>query len=329
MDLLSDSKEAFSISCLIQNIKKIVDDSYELHVSLADLSNWKVGGLAAVVVRPTDEQQIISLIKMLKSNNIDFIIIGDTTNLLFDDRGLNIVVVQISKNFSKMKADNNIIAAQAGAWTPYIARLSKQKSLTGLEHTVGIPGTIGGLIFMNGGSLRKSIGTSILSVKTLETNGLIKRWSKEDCQFSYRESIFKKRNSIILSCKIMLNHGNINEIRSNMLSILSSRRKKFPRKQPNCGSVFVSNPNMYETIGPPGKAIEDCGLKGVSRGGALISTLHANFIVNQGGATASDILYLIKKTRNAVYENTGFHMESEVRFVHYNGHITNAHKVEY
>src|SRR5690606_10000391 len=146
-----------------------------------------------------------------------------------------------------------------------------------------IPGTIGGLICMNGGSQRKGIGESVIQVHSVDRNGAIVIRRGADCNFEYRNSIYQSADEILLSARLKFNRSISKfETRRRMLSILSERRKKFPQKYPNCGSVFKSNPSMYEVVGPPGQVIESLGFKGMKSGGAMVSPQHANFIVNTG-----------------------------------------------
>ena len=190
-----------------------------------------------------------------------------------------------------------------------------QAALTGAEHTCGIPGTLGGLVCMNGGSQRKGIGSNVLRVESVDANGRLVERTAEECDFAYRQSVYQNNDEVITTVDLQFESGDRGLIRHEMLEILSSRRSKFPRKQPNCGSVFKSNPAMYAEIGPPGSVIEQVGLKGKRVGGALVSPGHANFIVNTGFATARDVLTLTRAISDSVAENKGFRMEAEVYFV--------------
>ncbi|GEN29660.1 UDP-N-acetylenolpyruvoylglucosamine reductase 1 [Halovibrio variabilis] len=303
----------------LKNIKKL---QVQTGVSLAEFSNWKVGGRATVLVRPTSVEETLALRKFISENQLPSLVIGNTTNLLFTDEDIDAVFIKIGSDFSKVELDGNIITAQAGVWAPKLARFAMQGGLAGIEHTCGIPGTLGGLVVMNGGSQRKGIGDNITYVKTAGTEGKIKKYNNEQCQFGYRSSIFQELDEVILEVGLELAPTiSKKTMHAEMLSILRSRSKKFPRKLPNCGSVFVSNPAMYKQYGPPGKVIEESGLKGLNIGGAQISPEHANFIVNIGSATAKDILELINMMREEVYEKTGYLMEVEPKHVNACGEI--------
>ena len=200
-----------------------------------------------------------------------------------------------------------------------------QAGLTGIERTCGIPGTLGGLICMNGGSQRHGIGEVIVSVTSVDAEGAIRHRSREDCAFAYRHSVFQSNNEVIAGAMLRLEPAaDRGAVRREMLEILGSRRRKFPQKEPNCGSVFVSNPAMYAEYGPPGAMIERLGFKECRVGGAMVSPHHANFIVNVGNATAIDVLSLIAKIKVAVLADTGYAMEVEARFVTVEGEILPA-----
>lgn len=309
-------------SSTIEYLNRIEGLSVQTDISLSKISNWRVGGRARVLVQPKTLAQIIQLQTFLEQKDIANLVIGNTTNLLFTDSEMAAVFIQIGSGFSDIKNDGVNIVAQAGIWVPKLARYAMQAGLTGIEHTCGIPGTLGGLVVMNGGSQRKGIGDHVSYVKTVTKQGGLKSYSKDECQFSYRSSIFQRLEETIVEVGLELKHSTCKQrIRKEMLGILRARSKKFPRKLPNCGSVFVSNPAMYKEYGPPGKVIEDCGLKGMIKGGAQISSDHANFIVNNGGASSEDILYLINCIRYKVFEETGCLMKVEAKFVNYNGKV--------
>jgi UDP-N-acetylmuramate dehydrogenase len=196
-----------------------------------------------------------------------------------------------------------------------------------MQHTIGIPGTLGGLICMNGGSQRKGIGDNVEQVTVVEQDGTIKTYSKDKCGFAYRQSAFQKNEAIITDAVLVFEDGDKAAMRREMIEIMYSRRTRFPLKLPNCGSVFVSDPSMYSHIGPPGKAIEAVGLKGLRVGNAQSSPQHANFIVNLGDASSNDVLGVIRTIRMTVHEKTGYYMDCEVRYVAPDGNVYAAHEV--
>jgi UDP-N-acetylmuramate dehydrogenase len=298
----------------IAQLKKKFAAAAYLNINLADNSRWRVGGIAKCIIAPESEQKLIECICFCSQHNLRYVLLGATSNLLFADEGLVVLGISLAR-LKSIEINNLNVTAQAGLWVPQFARRLANMGLTGLEHIVGIPGSLGGLLYMNGGSQRKGIGSHVLHVKTINANGDVVTYNHEACDFSYRHSSFQHRNEIIVSVELQLAKAPVAEVRREMLNILSSRRKKFPLKQPNCGSVFVSDPAMYEEYGPPGAVIERCQLKGVQQGGAQVSPEHANFIINTGGAKARDILILIKHVQQVVYRATGYNMVSEVRYV--------------
>ncbi|MDO6838784.1 UDP-N-acetylmuramate dehydrogenase [Paraglaciecola chathamensis] len=295
------------------------------NVALRDLTRWKIGGNARLLIQPLSIKGLSDVLNCFHHNKIPKLVVGSTSNLLFSDEGLNIPLIQIGSNLSRVEINGNLVTCESGIWVPGLARLLATEGLSGLEHICGIPGTLGGLIYMNGGSQRKGIGLHIISVTTIDDSGELNRYSNSDCEFAYRSSIFQKKNETIVSCELELVEKSPKEIKHEVLSILRSRRLKFPNKLPNCGSVFVSDPAMYADYGPPGKVIEDANLKGVRRGGAAISELHANFIVNEGTATAKDVLALIHLARETVKANTGYSLKAEAIFIEPDGKQKSAH----
>ncbi|CBL44122.1 UDP-N-acetylmuramate dehydrogenase [gamma proteobacterium HdN1] len=294
------------------------------NADLRQCSRWRIGGRASLLVEPSSIDALASLKQFLCAKQIPHLVIGDGANLLFDDAGVEGVVIRLGKSLSGIRVDGDLLSVDAGVWVPRLAHASLLAGLTGLEHIVGIPGTVGGLVCMNGGSQRRGIGDNVVDVTAVDGNGDVIRLDASECGFAYRTSRFQS-GLTVAACTLRLQPGDKKAIRREMLEILHSRRTRFPLKLPNCGSVFVSNPAMYDLVGPPGKAIELVGLKGVRRGGARVSPQHANFIVNEGNASSTDVLTLIADIRSEVHKQTGYWMESEVRYVAPNCSIFPAH----
>lgn len=296
-----------------------------LHAPLRNYSRWRVGGPAALLFEPASADDLRSGLRALQGYDGPRLIIGDGSNLLFDDAGFDGVVIRIGQPMSAVTFTGTSVYAEAGIWVPHFARMVGCRGLTGIEHTVGIPGTLGGLILMNGGSQRKGIGAHVVSVDCVNNDGDAISLTHEECQFSYRHSSLQEQPLIITGAKLAFTEGDPSSIRREMIQIMASRRAKFPKNLPNCGSVFLSSPELHREVGPPGFAIEQAGLKGLRLGDAQISPMHANFIVNLGNAQASDILGLIHKARTEVHRRTGFWMDCEVRHVLPDGRQRMAH----
>jgi UDP-N-acetylenolpyruvoylglucosamine reductase len=305
----------------IRELSRISPGKVSLDVPLSHISQWKIGGVADVVVAPSSVEEIVSLRSWLHSTGTPSIVVGATSNLLFSDDGVRAVVVKIGGSFSGLRISGSRIHAAPGTWVPGLARHAMLEGLSGVEHICGIPGTLGGLVYMNGGSMRRGIGECITAVQSVDSVGRLVTRNSDECQFGYRSSIFQQLDEVICRVTISLEPKSASLIRRSMLEILRDRRLKFPRKLPNCGSVFVSNPSMYAEFGPPGRVIEECGYKGLRFGGARVSPQHANFIVNESNATASDVMSLIDFVRAGVARRTGYLMKVEARYVESTGII--------
>jgi len=291
---------------------------------LRHYSSWQIGGPADLLVEPATRQQVATIVRYARQHDLPLIVIGQGTNLLFADEGLRGIVLRIGQPLSSCSIAGQRIVAEAGLWVPQLARLSMRAGLAGLEHTIGIPGTLGGLVMMNGGSHRKGIGENVVRVTVVEGDGELVDLNREQCAFSYRHSALQGSGAVVVEVELECPVGDIRQIRREMVADLRERRRKFPRKLPNCGSVFLSSAEMHASVGPPGKIIEEAGLKGTRIGQAEVSRQHANFIVNLGGATAADVLALIDRIRRTVRDLIGFDLKCEARYVTPTGGILPA-----
>ncbi|EEX39528.1 UDP-N-acetylmuramate dehydrogenase [Vibrio furnissii] len=287
-------------------------------VKLADKSYWKVGGECSSFFDVGDE---IQLKNTLKNNDLSkLIVIGNATNLLFDSKGYDGVVIKLNGQFNQVSfSDSGPVEVGAAVWVPGLVRQLMKRGKGSLDHCVGIPATVGGLVAMNGGSQRKSISENIISVKVMDYDGNIHWIDREECLFSYRKSLFLDGGLIILSVILDLVDIEPNSNRIDLLKILKERRLKFPRKEPNCGSVFKSSVELYNKIGPPGFVIESLGLKGLKFGDAEISEKHANFIVNKGHAKSDDIISLVKHINLYCKNEYNIEMEAEAIYLSKSG----------
>lgn len=292
---------------------------------LSRLSRWGIGGKAAAVVEPRNLKELAFLLRRLSKSKVPHCVIGATSNILFDSKGFEGILIRVGNAFADMEIDSTAVIAGAGVTVPELARVTGLAGLTGLEHTVGIPGTLGGLVAMNGGSNRSAIGDVVDTVTGVTRHGRVIRFTREECNFAYRNSIFLTTKCVITRCSLQLNYCDPGVISARMSKILASRADKFPSSALNCGSTFVSDPAFYEEWGSPGSAIEAAGLKGERRGGAEISNLHGNFINNLGSASSDDVLTLIARARREVESRTGFLMSCEVRYLTADGSLEPAH----
>jgi len=295
---------------------------------LASLGRWRIGGPADLVATPGDVAQLRAILAIISQNKLPYVIVGDGSNLLFDDAGFRGVVLRIGRAFGSFTIDEDgVVEAGAGLWVPSFVRQVIGAGMAGATHAIGIPGTLGGLITMNGGSQRRGIGENVTSVDLIGRDGIFRRVEHAELEFSYRRSALQAGHDIVISARFRFEPSSRDLLRREAITILASRRAKFPRVRANCGSVFVSDPALYNLIGSPGMAIEKAGLKGASIGEAQLSPEHANFIVNNGSARSRDVLALVKLARSRVEALTGIAMDAEVRHLAPDGTIRPAHDV--
>jgi UDP-N-acetylmuramate dehydrogenase len=301
-----------------------VGDIY-FNEQLAPHTSWKIGGLADIFVEPYNVEQIANVIQYVRSENLPLVVIGNATNLLFSDKLVHGIVMRLGEKFSKIRVDGTHVHADAGTSVPALAKTVGSLGLSGLEHTVGIPATLGGLVYMNGGSQRKTIGDNVQRITVIDRSKDLITLSRKECSFSYRHSSLQDTDQIVCAVDLELAHRDPDQISSDMQTILENRQKKFPLDLPSCGSVFTSSPDLQARYAPPGKLIEDAGLKGFRIGDAQISDNHANFIVNLGNAKSQDVIDLVQLIRRTIWKLNNIWLETEIRYVKPNGEIIKLH----
>lgn len=290
------------------DIQKYIDGSkVKYNEPMKKHTTLKVGGNADVLVNPETTEDVVSVLKYAKENEIPVTIIGNGSKLLVKDKGIRGIVVRLGSRFSNVQIDGEYITVEAGMTLPRLVIIAKDNSLSGLEFAAGIPGNIGGAVFMNAGAYGSDISHLIQEVTYIDENLNVQTLTGDLCEFGYRTSIFRKKSYVILSAKLKLNVGNKEQIVEVMKQNQESRKSKQPLEYPSAGSTF-KRPEGYFV----GKLIDDLGLKGYSIGGAQISTKHSGFIVNTGEATASDVLNLINYIKEKVLEANGIKLEEEI-----------------
>ena len=273
-------------------------------------TTFRIGGPADMFVSVRSISEVRELIKAAKETMTPFMVIGNGSNMLVSDKGIRGLVIHIGKDLSDISVSGNIITAQAGALMSKVASEALRAELTGFETLSGIPGSLGGGPFMNAGAYGGEIKNVVKSVTYIDESGEIYTVSNEECKFSYRHSIFCDGGKYILSAELELKKGDPSEIKAAMDDYNNRRKEKQPLSMPSAGSTF-KRPEGYFA----GRLIEDCGLKGYRVGGAMISDLHAGFVVNTGNATASDVMTLIDDVRDMVRKKFGVELEPEVRLI--------------
>ena len=271
-------------------------------------TTFRAGGCADVFVTPQSITEAADIVRLLLARKAKYTVIGNGSNLLVSDKGYRGCIVCMGSAVGSITVSGNVITAGAGALLSKVANAAYENGLTGLEYASGIPGTLGGAVVMNAGAYGGEMKDVITSVTMLDAaNGKTVIFTGEDMKFGYRTSVVKNHPLIVLEAQITLDAGRKEEIKEKMDELARRRKEKQPLEFPSAGSTF-KRPEGYFA----GKLIEDAGLKGFSVGGAAVSEKHCGFIVNKGGATASDIIELIKKVRLTVNEKFGVMLEPEV-----------------
>ena len=255
--------------------------SAEREVSMKNYTSFKVGGPAELFLSPEDAGQTAKLVRFCEKEEIPVFVLGKGSNLLVSDRGIKGAVIYTGKQCGISLTDENTVRAQSGASLAQLCTFALENSLSGLEFAYGIPGTVGGAVFMNAGAYGGEMKDVLLN-----------------------------SNLVITAASVRLAPADRNEIKSTMNDILARRKEKQPLEYPSAGSTFKRPEGNFA-----GALIEQCGLKGVSVGGAQVSEKHAGFIINRGGATAADILSLIKHVQARVKAQTGVSLETEIRLI--------------
>lgn len=273
-------------------------------------TTFRIGGPADFYLCPHSTNEVQEIVEICKEEKLPYFVLGNGSNLLVSDKGYRGVVIQLWKNFSDITVKDCCIQAKAGALLSKVAAEALEVGLTGMEFASGIPGTIGGAAFMNAGAYGGEMKDIIKSVKVLDTQGEVRVLPKEELKMGYRTSIVKEKGYTVLSVELELTRGNQEEIRNTMEDLKERRTSKQPLEMPSAGSTF-KRPEGYFA----GKLIMDSGLRGFSVGGAQVSEKHCGFVVNKGGATAMDVLNLIREVQRRVKEQFGVDLETEVRFL--------------
>ena len=284
---------------------------YELleNVSMSDYTTFKTGGNARELYKIYSAQGLTEVISKCLTNNRKPIVIGKGSNLLVSDRGIDDPVLLISTGYDRITVMEEIIRAEAGASISTVSKIAQKNALSGLEFAAGIPGTVGGAIYMNAGAYGGEMRDVISSVEVLK-DGEIICIAGEDMDFGYRHSRAMDEDMIIISMEARLTTGDADKIQSEMNDYNARRREKQPLEYPSAGSTFKRPEGHFA-----GKLIMDSGLAGKSVGGAMVSPKHCGFIINYNNATSSDIYSLICEVQSVVRDKYGITLEPEVKLI--------------
>mgnify|MGYP003540710860 FL=1 len=285
------------------------ENQIEFDANMSEHIYFKVGGPADVLLVPNTKEQVVKTIKVCKENNIPYYVIGNGSNLLVKDGGMRGVVIKLTE-INKISSANGKITAETGALLKDVSKEALDNNLTGLEFACGIPGSIGGAVFMNAGAYNGEIKDVIESAEVLTQDGEIVTYNKEELNLGYRTSRVMQENAIVLEAVFALENGNHEDIKARVDDLTEKRESKQPLEYPSAGSTF-KRPEGYFA----GKLIQDAGLKGYSIGGAAVSEKHSGFVINKGNATAKDVLDLIAHIQKEVKKQFGVDLYTEVRII--------------
>ena len=293
---------------IIFNLAEILGCEARKYEPLSKHTTFKIGGVADTYVKVTSLSKLSTILKECRESDIDYMIIGNGSNILASDDGYRGVVIRLDGDFRKIAlVDDDTVYCGAGATLAALCKFALNNGLSGLEFAWGIPGSVGGAVFMNAGAYGGEMKDVVYSVNHLTKYGEPGRTEKDDLQFGYRTSVYRQNNAIITGATLKLRKDNPEDIRARMDDYLGRRSSKQPLEYPSAGSVFKRPAGAYA-----GALIEQCGLKGHSHGGAQVSEKHAGFIINKANANANDVKSLIREVQTKVYDETGYNLECEL-----------------
>ena len=295
-------------------LREIVGEEHvQENVSLAGYTTFRIGGPADVLVQAGEEEQLEKVLAWCQESGRPWILLGRGSNVLVDDAGFRGTVILLDGTLAQIEVRGDQITAGAGASLARIARTALEHELTGVEYAAGIPGTLGGAVYMNAGAYGGEIGRTVSSVRYLDREG-IHEIGPEEAGFEYRSSRFMRENAIVLGAEMTLQPGDRQAIMDRMQELAEQRKSKQPLEYPSAGSMFKRPEGFFA-----GKLIQDAGLAGYSVGGAQVSEKHCGFVINRGNATAEDVRELVRQVADRVEQTFGVRLEPEVRYLSQEG----------
>ena len=271
---------------------------------------FKIGGPASIFVVPVDEDDLRTVLKLIKKYEIDYFIIGNGTNLLVSDEGYKGIIIKIGDKFNKIVRDGNKVTVGAGVLLSSLAKYFAKEGLAGFEFASGIPGYLGGAVPMNAGAYGGEMKDIISRVKCMDSDGDIHVFSNEEMEFAYRHTKISDSEYIVLEAELLLTPGNEEDIMAVIRELNEKRITKQPLSLPSAGSTFKRPQNGYAS-----KLIEDAGLKGLKYKGAMVSDKHSGFIVSYDNACCEDVLGLMRIVISTVYDKFGIKLEPEIKII--------------
>lgn len=276
---------------------------------LARYTTWRIGGPARYLAMPADSEDVVRALELAQDRGLPWVVLGLGSNVLVKDGGFPGVVIRMGKGLDRFEMKGATAIVGAGMPTPILARRTAEAGFVGVERFVGIPGSVGGGIYMNAGCHGAEFSEIITEVTVMDPKGKVKQLSRKQISFKYRSSNIE---GIVLEAKLVLGEESPAKLKELQAKLFRWRKAGTPFDQPCCGSTFTNPPGGNKTAG---MLIDECGLKGYTVGGAQVSTLHANYIINKGTATASDVLKVIDHIRRTVAKKTGITLELECKII--------------
>lgn len=281
--------------------------TYKTDESLREHTTFKIGGKCRIAVFVNSEKSLSEVVAFCRNGGIKYAIIGNGSNIIAEDKYYDGVVIIIGNDFSSFRfIGDGIIECDAGLILGRLCIAAKNEGYTGLEFAYGIPGTVGGALYMNAGAYGGEMKDVVVSADYLDTDGTVKTISAECMDLSYRHSAFMNSGRVIVRVRLKLQKGTISEIEQKMEDLISRRKEKQPLNFPSAGSTFKRPEGAFAAA-----LIEQCGLKGFSVGDAQVSEKHSGFVINRGNATFNDIMSLVEQVREKVKADTGYELELE------------------
>lgn len=274
---------------------------------MAKHTSFRIGGPADLLAQPADEAELAALLKAASEHAVPVTLIGNGSNLLVRDKGIRGLVIKLGNLFSGVEVCGNTLTFGCGVSLAMASKKAASLSLSGLEFAVGIPGTIGGAVYMNAGAYDGEMAKVVTKVRVMDEQGKTSELAASELDFAYRHTALQNSGRIVTSVTVSLVPGDADAIAAKMADFSQRRISKQPLELPSAGSMFKRPPGYFA-----GTLIDQTGLKGYTVGGAQVSTKHAGFVVNIGGATASDVLQLISDVQSKVFAAHGVHLEPEV-----------------
>lgn len=284
---------------------------YLEHENLSKHTSFKIGGPAEIFAKPQNAEQVSEIARFCKENSVPLLPLGKGSNVLVSDDGIEGIVMYFGNDCGKIElVDENTVYCEAGTSLAALCNFALENELTGLEFAYGIPGSVGGAVFMNAGAYGGEIKDVIVYADHVDKNGAAGRFVGEELDMSYRHSAYSAKEYFITGAAFKLSKGNKTEIKAKMDDLLGRRFDKQPMDKPSAGSTFKRPEGAFASA-----LIDQCGLKGYRVGGAEVSTKHAGFVINAGGATCADVLQLMEDVKEKVKNDTGFVLEPEVEIL--------------